>query len=99
MSALFASGISAQPPAPKTPDIHFAVTPQPLLGRMTSTMRWLILIPAAPGALAGGWLGEHFGLRWALAAGGAGALLLGACAYAFSGLRHFRELPVAREHE
>jgi hypothetical protein len=25
-----------------------AVTPEPLLGRMTSTMRWLILIPPAP---------------------------------------------------
>jgi hypothetical protein len=28
-----------------------AVTPAPLLGRMTSTMRWLILLPAGPGAL------------------------------------------------
>ena len=36
-----------------------AVTPAPLLGRMTSTMRWLILMPAGPGALLGGWLGEH----------------------------------------
>src|SRR5205823_14820385 len=44
-----------------------AVTPTPLLGRMTSTMRWLILIPAGPGALLGGWLGEHHGLRSALA--------------------------------
>ena len=40
-----------------------AVTPAPLLGRMTSTMRWLILLPAGPGALLGGWLGEHVGLR------------------------------------
>ena len=31
-----------------------AVTPAPLLGRMTSTMRWLILLPAGPGALLGG---------------------------------------------
>ncbi|MFO1251304.1 MAG: MFS transporter [Inhella sp.] len=53
-----------------------AVTPQPLLGRMTSTMRWLILLPAGPGALLGGWLGEHFGLRSALGfACGAGLLL------------------------
>ena len=43
-----------------------SVTPGPMLGRMTSTMRWLILIPAGPGALLGGWLGEHFGLRVAL---------------------------------
>jgi MFS family permease len=33
-----------------------SVTPASMLGRMTSTMRWLILIPAGPGALsAGGW--------------------------------------------
>ena len=43
-----------------------SVTPGPMLGRMTSTMRWLILIPAGPGALLGGWLGEHWGLRVAL---------------------------------
>ena len=54
-----------------------AVTPEPLLGRMTSTMRWLILLPSIPGALLGGWLGEHVGLRTALATGGVGALLLG----------------------
>jgi ketosteroid isomerase-like protein len=47
-----------------------AVTPEPLLGRMTSTMRWLILLPAGPGALLGGWLGEHVGLRAALAFAG-----------------------------
>ena len=31
-----------------------SVTPAPMLGRMTSTMRWLILVPAGPGALVGG---------------------------------------------
>ncbi|HUE12479.1 MAG TPA: MFS transporter, partial [Steroidobacteraceae bacterium] len=30
-----------------------SVTPGPMLGRMTSTMRWLILLPAGPGALLG----------------------------------------------
>src|SRR6478735_3254812 len=30
-----------------------AVTPAPLLGRRTSTLRWLILLPAGPGALLG----------------------------------------------
>lgn len=53
-----------------------AVTPEPMLGRMTSTMRWLILLPAGPGALIGGWLGEHLGLRYALAFAGISALLL-----------------------
>jgi MFS family permease len=70
-----------------------AVTPQALLGRMTSTMRWLILLPAAPGALAGGWVGEHLGLRWALAAGGLGALGLAAGAWAWTALPRLRELP------
>jgi len=70
-----------------------AVTPEPLLGRMTSTMRWLILLPATPGALLGGWLGEHVGLRWALAAGGAGALVLAIGGFWASRLRFQRSLP------
>ena len=53
-----------------------AVTPEPLLGRMTSTMRWLILLPAGPGALIGGYLGEHLGLRYSLGFAGIGALIL-----------------------
>lgn len=53
-----------------------AVTPAALLGRMTTTMRWLILLPGVPGALIGGWLGEHLGLQSALVfAGGVGLLL------------------------
>jgi MFS family permease len=70
-----------------------AVTPEPLLGRMTSTMRWLILIPAAPGALLGGYLGEHLGLRYALAFGGAGALALAAWAWTQPAIRGLRALP------
>jgi hypothetical protein len=31
-----------------------AMTPEPMLGRMTSTMLWLIVLPAGPGALLGG---------------------------------------------
>ena len=58
-----------------------AVTPEPLLGRMTSTMRWLILLPAGPGALLGGWLGEHHGLRASLAFAGGTALLLACVAW------------------
>ncbi|MEO5671161.1 MAG: MFS transporter [Ramlibacter sp.] len=70
-----------------------AVTPEPLLGRMTSTMRWLILIPAVPGALLGGWLGEHLGLRWALAAGGFGSIALAVAGWKLTHLREMRELP------
>jgi hypothetical protein len=53
-----------------------AVTPEFLLGRMTSTMRWLILIGAGPGALIGGYVGEHVGLRASLALAGVGGLTL-----------------------
>lgn len=70
-----------------------AVTPAPLLGRMTSTMRWLILIPAGPGALLGGWLGEHVGLRASLAVAGTGSLLLALVCARVGGVRRVRELP------
>ncbi|HWH81130.1 MAG TPA: MFS transporter, partial [Burkholderiaceae bacterium] len=70
-----------------------AVTPAHLLGRMTSTIRWLILIPAGPGALLGGWLGEHFGLRASLAFAGGGALLLALVAWRVAAIRNVRTLP------
>ena len=70
-----------------------AVTPTPLLGRMTSTMRWLILIPAGPGALLGGWLGEHHGLRSSLVFAGGGALLLALVASRWAVIRNVRTLP------
>ncbi|MBI5276547.1 MAG: MFS transporter [Burkholderiales bacterium] len=70
-----------------------ALTPQPMLGRMTSTMRWLILLPAAPGALLGGWMGEHLGLRWALGTAGIGVLVLTVAGYVLTQLRRVRELP------
>ena len=70
-----------------------AVTPGPLLGRMTSTMRWLILIPAGPGALMGGWLGEHTGLRSSLALAGCGALALALVAWRHPVIRAIQVLP------
>jgi MFS family permease len=70
-----------------------AVTPAPLLGRMTSTMRWLILLPAGPGALVGGWLGEHVDLRASLVFAGGGALLTAFVAWRLPLLRGVRELP------
>jgi MFS family permease len=70
-----------------------AVTPEPLLGRMTSTMRWLILLPAGPGALLGGWLGEHFGLRAALGFAAAVSALLVLLAWRHPLIRGLRSLP------
>jgi MFS family permease len=76
-----------------------AVTPTRLLGRMTSTMRWLILVPAGPGALVGGWLGEHFGLRAALAFAGCGGLLRAWAAWQQAPIRDTRRLPMHEDVE
>jgi len=73
-----------------------SVTPGPMLGRMTSTMRWLILLPAGPGALLGGWLGEHFGLRVALAFAGSTALALSAVASRLHVIRSVKTLPTLK---
>jgi len=70
-----------------------AVTPSPLLGRMTSTMRWLIMVPGIPGALVGGWLGEHLGLKAALAFAGGLGLLLAMVAIRLPVLRDMHSLP------
>jgi MFS family permease len=74
-----------------------AVTPPHLLGRMTSTMRWLILLPAGPGALLGGWLGEHLGLRSALLFAGTTILVIAALAWRQSVIRDTRVLPAVHE--
>ena len=70
-----------------------AVTPAPMLGRMTSTMRWLILLPAGPGALFGGWMGDQFGLRATLLVSGLGTLLLALAAWRRPVIRGLRSLP------
>jgi MFS family permease len=70
-----------------------AVTPAPMLGRMTATMRWLTLLPSAPGALWGGWLGEHVGLRATLSFAGVLTLLLALVAWRLPVIRSVRTLP------
>lgn len=70
-----------------------AVTPAPLLGRMTSTMRWLTVLPAGPGALLGGWMGEHLSLRASLAFAGATALATALMAWRLALIRELRVLP------
>jgi MFS family permease len=73
-----------------------SVTPGRMLGRMTSTMRWLILLPAGPGALLGGWLGQHFGLRVALDFAGGIALLLALVASRLPVIRSVKTLPTLK---
>lgn len=69
-----------------------AITPAPMLARMTSTMRWLTLFPAWPGALLGGVLADAYGLRFPLLVGGLGAILLAVLLWRFSRLRSVRQL-------
>src|ERR1700728_3114516 len=70
-----------------------SVTPGHMLGRMTSTMRWLILVPAGPGALWGGWLGEHYGLRAPLGFAGVTRLLLALVVWRLPVIRSVTPLP------
>jgi MFS family permease len=98
--ALFAFGVGAVLIFINFLSLRQAVTPTPLLGRMTSTIRWLTLIPAGPGALLGGWLGEHVSLRAALLFSGVGALLLTLLASQLRAIRTVKTLPtVADEHQ
>ena len=96
---LFAFGVGAVLTSINFLSLRQAVTPAPMLGRMTSTMRWLILIPAGPGALLGGWLGEHMGLRSSLLFAGVGTLVLSLHAWRSPVLRGVRELPKPHEDE
>jgi predicted MFS family arabinose efflux permease len=60
---------------------------------MTSTMRWLTLLAAAPGALLGGWLGEHVGLRASLGFAGGVSMLLVMVAWRLPLIRELKHLP------
>ena len=53
----------------------------------------MILLPAGPGALLGGWLGEHYGLRTSLAFAGGVALVLSLLAWRHPVIRSVRSLP------
>lgn len=79
--------------------IRQAVTPPTLLGRMTSAMRWLTLAAAGPGALLGGWLGEHHGLRTTLVFSGLSGLVLALVAWYQPAIRGLKTLPTADREE
>jgi predicted MFS family arabinose efflux permease len=73
-----------------------AVTPGRMLGRMTTTMRWLIMLPAGPGALIGGFLGQRFGLRVPLGCAGVASLLLAVLTWRVPLIRSIRTLPTLK---
>ena len=70
-----------------------SVTPDHLLGRVTSTMIFLSLACAPLGSLAGGAMAEIFGLRTTIGVAGAGGLLLCMVLAKFSPLSAMHELP------
>ncbi len=74
-----------------------SVTPDRLLGRVTATMICLTVSTAPLGGLAGGWVGDHWGLRAAMLMAGAGAVLLGPIVAWLSPLMRMRELPGPQE--
>jgi MFS family permease len=74
-----------------------AVSPDRLLGRVTATMICLTVSTAPLGGLAGGWIADHYGLRAAMLAAGAGCLLLAPLLTWFSPLARMRELPGPEE--
>jgi MFS family permease len=93
---LFAFGVGAVLIFINFLSLRQSVTPAPMLGRMTSTMRWLILLPSVPGALLGGWLGTQFGVRAALGFSGIAAIVLALVAWRLPIIRNTRTLPTLR---
>jgi MFS family permease len=74
-----------------------AITPDRLLGRMTTSMRFLTVAPAPFGALTGGTIATVIGLRATLWCVGLCGLALAAAAMWLSPVRRYRELPAASE--
>jgi MFS family permease len=74
-----------------------AVTPDPLLGRVTATMICLTVATAPLGGLAGGWIAEHAGLRATMLVAGLGAMALVLAVAWASPLLRVRTLREAQE--
>ena len=74
-----------------------AVTPDRLLGRVTSTMIALTVACAPFGGLFGGWTAEQIGLRATLAIAGAGALVLAVVVAWKSPLTKMHDMPEPQE--
>ena len=75
-----------------------SVTPDHLLGRVTSTMIFLSIACAPLGSLAGGAMAELFGLRTTIGVAGVGGLVLGLVLAKISPLAAMRELPTHTAH-
>ena len=101
-AAIFGFGLFALDLAAMTFFINYlslrqGLTPDRLLGRVTATMISLTVATAPLGGLLGGFVGDHFGLRYAIAFAGAGALILAPIVAWRSPIALLRELPQAQE--
>jgi hypothetical protein len=67
------------------------VTPDPMLGRMIATMRFLTVAMAPVGSIIAGALGQHFGVRSALACVGVAATVMTLATLFGSGLRQVKD--------
>jgi len=74
-----------------------AATPDRILGRVTATMICLTVSTAPIGALSGGWIAEHLGLRAAMLFCGIGTLLLAPLIAWLSPVAAMRVLPAPQE--
>ncbi|MEO8718326.1 MAG: MFS transporter [Burkholderiales bacterium] len=77
--------------------LRHAVTPDPLLGRVTATMISLTVASAPLGGLAGGWIAEVAGPRTTMVLAGLGAILLAPLMAWTSPLSALRTLPGEQE--
>ena len=77
--------------------IRQAATPDRILGRVTATMICLTVSTAPLGAVAGGWVAEHLGLRVAMLCCGVGCLMLAPLITWLSPIASMHDLPQPQE--
>lgn len=93
MSAEFIFGVGSTLWGVNVMSMRQMVTPSELLGRVTASMRTLIIGALPIGAIVGGWLGEWVGLRAALGVGAGIAVVM--CVVALSNREMRRVAPHA----
>jgi MFS family permease len=77
--------------------IRQAATPDRILGRVTATMICLTVSTAPLGAITGGWIAEHLGLRSAMLFCGVGCLMLAPLIAWLSPIAAMHDLPKPQE--
>ena len=63
------------------------ITPEEIVGRVIAAARLVALFGTVPGAIIGGWLGDHFGARTPIVVSGFGYLVMGLLVGSFPAMR------------